>query len=201
MGKSNKLYQLALFGIGGTIGLSTLMALLLCAIPGLYLILLLALGSISGAILGFFQGKAFGSPAINVWIKSTAVAGAISAPLVFGLFVILIFIYPASVTFAVGGLILGIAIGLSQLLFARKRFRITWLWVPINSIALALGFFIAVPLAQKLGMGFYACFSPGWTTVGAIAGFTYGIILGIFTISFKVINQLDTLSEEKSHAS
>ncbi len=196
--KSNKILQLILFCIGGTIIISSIKAIETCG-PLIYMI---TLGSIFGAVFGFFIGLAFDPQARRAWIISTAIAGAIGAPLSTLVSTFLIAMYiPVPVGLAVSGLIFGLIIGISQLIFTKNQFQIMWIWVPINSIALAAGFYIAFPLSRQFRIGYSACLSPGWTTVGAIAGLTYGIILGVISISFNIIHQLDSINDENSNAS
>ncbi len=157
--------------------MTALTGLLLWAAPS-FAPAMAVLGSISGAILGFFQSKALGPLAPSHWTSVTAVAGAIGLPLSLSFAFPFLFLL-GNRGIAVGGLILGFAFGTAQFLLLRRRYANTWPWILISSAALGIGFLAGPAAATALSLGFYPPFSPGWTAIGTVAGLVFGTITGI----------------------
>jgi len=175
--------------IGGVFAMTTFMGLFFLAmvVSGNFVLLGIgALGCLTGALLGFVQKRAMAPSLPKDWIVGSAAAGAIGAPISISVVFPLFYIYNNSLAIAIGGFLLGLALGAGQFIVLRKRYANTWLWIPISAVALGAGYFISLPATIALKLGFYPIFSPGWTAVGAIAGLIYGLITGIVALFAKL---------------
>lgn len=144
-----------------------------------------ALGALAGAILGLLQSKAMGSLAPKGWTYATTAAGALGVPISISLTFPFIYVF-GEIGVAVSALILGMAIGAAQFLVLRKRYTRAWPWIPLSALALSAGFFLAFPVISALHLGFYPPFSPGWTAIGTVAGFTYGLLTGLALTIYRL---------------
>jgi hypothetical protein len=174
-------FRFLLFLIAGTSAMTVLMGLFLWAIspgPAFFPLGSGALGALASAVLGLLQSKAMGSLAPKGWTYVTTAAGALGVPISIYLAFPFIYVF-GEIGVAASGLILGMAIGVAQFLVLRKRYARTWPWIPLSTLALSIGFFLAFPVTTELHLRFYPPFSPGWTAVGAVAGFTYGFFTGL----------------------
>lgn len=172
---------------GGTLAITALMGLMNWVLDlGLGFLPLStgALGAFSCALLALFQSRAMGKLIPKGWITVTAVAGAIGVPL--GISLAFPFIYViGEFGIAIGGFVLGLCLGIAQFLLLRKKYIRIWPWPLISAIALGTGFTTAFPVVSSLKLGFYPPFSPGWTAVGTVAGFVYGVVTGFVMIYYS----------------
>jgi hypothetical protein len=182
-----KLTVFLLYVLGGTLAITALMGLMLWVINlglGLMPVSSGALGAFACSILAFFQSKAVGKLAPRVRISVMTAAGAIGVPLGISLSFPFMFVI-GEFAIALGGFVLGLCLGIAQYLVLRKKYDRIWPWPLISAIALGTGFATAFPVTHSLKLGFYPPFSPGWTAVGTVAGFIYGIITGFVMIYYS----------------
>jgi hypothetical protein len=182
-----KLTAFILTVTGGTLAITALMGLMLWVINlGLGFVPLStgALGAFTCALLALFQSRAMGKLAPRGWISVTAAAGAIGVPIGISLSFPFLFVI-GEFGIVIGGFVLGLCLGITQFLVLRKRYIRIWPWPLISAIALGTGFATAFPIVSSLKLGFYPPFSPGWSAVGTVAGFIYGVVTGFVMIYYS----------------
>jgi hypothetical protein len=127
-------------------------------------------GLIAGAIIGLAQGIALGrrDQALVLWVTGTAVAlGVALAGVTMNAGLI------ATTGTAVGlGIVSGVLIGAAQaVLLQRAGVANAWAWIPITTLAWAVGWFITASVGVAL--------APGWPVYGASGAIVSQIITAV----------------------